>query len=227
MDIIPSVSGASQPLTVTVTATKLATGAVVAQGTASTNVTAKATATPVSTTKHTTPSTTYYPAAHRATNLYGYGDLAVHFTSVAPSANTTAVTFVIENDGTNVITSGWTFNATLPINGSYTFGSQPQQTLYPGDKIAYTLRFAGTNPPSPSPYQYNQYNYSAGYQTSGYNCNGFSCNNNNYLNNSYPNYQYGNYGYQTAVVTITADPQNYVPEYNKGNNTAQTTIPLY
>ena len=233
MSLVPSVTGASQPLTVTVTATKLSTGAVTAQGTATTNVTAGAAAQTTTTKPASTKSaTTYYPAATRVTNLYGYGDLAVHFTSVSPSAGINIIKFVIENDGTNVVTAGWTFKATLPINGSYTFASQPQQALYPGDKIAYTLSFAGTN--HTSAYSYattnNPYGYgyqSSGYTTSGYNCNGYSCTNNNVVTNGYP-YNYGyNTGYQTAVVTITADPQNYIPEYNKSNNTAQTTIPLY
>ena len=232
MSLVPSVTGASQPLAVTVTATKLSTGAVSAQGTATTNVTAKAAAAPSTTTTKpatttTKPATTYYPAATRITNLYGYGDLAVHFTSVAPSYGTTVIKFVIENTGTNVIPAGWTFNATLPINGSYTFASQPQQALYPGDKIAYTLSFAVTNAATAYPYNngtVNPYGYgyqSSGYVTSGYNCNGYSCTNNNYVSNGY------NTGYQTAVITITADPQNYIPELNKGNNTVQTTIPLY
>jgi hypothetical protein len=203
MDLVPSVSGASQPLAITVTATKLSTGAVTAQGTATTNVTAGAAAkTTTAKPAATKPAAKYYPAATRATNLYGYGDLAVHFTSVAPSYTTTVIKFVIENDGTNIVPAGWTFNATLPIKGSYTFGSQPQQALYPGDKIAYTLSFAGANQTS------------SGYTSAGYVCNGYSCTNNNY-------------GYQTATITITADPQNRVPEYNKGNNIAQTTIPLY
>jgi hypothetical protein len=241
MDIVPSVTGASQPLTITVTATKLSTGTVSAQGTATTNVTAKAAATtaPTTTTKPVTttkPATTYYPAATRATTLYGYGDLATTITSVSPSNGVTVVKFMIANTGTNIINAGWTFNATLPINGSYTFGSQPQQALYPGDKIAYTLSFAGTNSASQYGYNNNPYGYSTGYQTgngytsTGYNCTGYVCTNNNVVTNGYPygtsNYGY-NTGYQTATILITADPQNFVQEYNKGNNTAQTTVPLY
>jgi hypothetical protein len=255
MNLVPAVTGgAGVPMAVTVVATKLSTGTVTASGTASVTIApatgTKTTTTPTSTKKptstyttpysstytSTTPSTKYYPAATRTKSLYGYGDLAVRFTSVAPSANTTVVNFVIENTGTNVIPAGWTFNADLPINGSYTFGSQPQQALYPGDKIAYTLSFAGANSATSYPatsYNYNygnSYGYSypntGGYTTSGYTCNGYNCTNGNYVNNSYPNTNYG-YGYQTATITITADPQGFVPEYNKGNNVAQTTIPLY
>jgi len=252
MNIVPSVTGSSQPLAITVIATKLSTGLATASGTATTNVTAsgaqasqpstssgQATTKPVTTT--TSPSTTYY-AAPRPKTLYGYGDLAVHFTSVAPSAGLTVVKFVIENDGTNVIPAGWTFNATLPINGSYTFGSQPQQALYPGDKIAYTLSFAGTNQATGYPYTNTNYGYSTGYSTgygyssTGYNCNGYLCTNNNTVSNGYPypatNFGYSGYGngygyQQTAVITITADPQNFIVEPNKGNNIAQTTVPLY
>ena len=136
---------------------------------------------------------------------------------------------MIENDGTNIVPGGWTFNASLPINGTYTFASQPQQALYPGDKIAYTLSFAGTNQATAYPsYNYgttNPYGYgysnTAAYSTGGYACNGYVCNNNNVVNTTYPTYPYSNYGYgnqyQTATITITADPQNLVPEYNKGN----------
>lgn len=232
MTLVPTVSGASQPLTLTVVATKLATNATSASGVATTNVTAGAVAqtgakpAATKTTKsYSKSATTYYPAATRTTNLYGYADLAVRFTSVAPSYGTTIIHFVIENTGTNVVPAGWTFNATLPINGSYAFQSQPQQALYPGDKIAYSLSFAGTNPATAYPSPANPYGY--GYASSGYNCNGYSCTNNNYVTNGYPAQYPYNYGYQTAVVTITADAQNYIPEYNKGNNTAQTTIPLY
>jgi len=200
MILVPTLASgsATTPLSVTVIATKLSTGAITASGTATTNILAGAATPPAATTPkpatNTSPSTTYYPAATRATALYGYGDLAVHFTSVSPSPSLTSVQFVIENDGTNVINAGWTFNASLPINGGYTFGSQPQQALYPGDKIAYTLSYNGGTSGS-YPYATSAYGYG--------------------------------YGYQTGTITITADPQNYVPEYNKGNNFAQTTVPLY
>jgi hypothetical protein len=233
MNLVPTLVGsAPATLTVTVTATKLSTGAVTAQGSASTNVTA-GTATQTTTTKPVTttttkPTTQYYPAATRAVSLYGYGDLAVTITSVLPSTGLTTIHFTVANVGTNIVNSGWTFNATLPINGSYTFGSQPQQALYPGDKIAYTLSFAGGNTSQTYGGTYGASGYAAnGYTTSGYTCQGYTCNNNNVVVNGYP---YGNtttYGYQTGTITITADPQNYIPEYNKGNNTAQTTVPLY
>ena len=235
MSVIPTITGsATIPLTVSVVATKLSTGQVTSSGTATISVTPNTTKTTTATTHtSTTRSTTYYPAARRATSLYGYGDLAVHFTSVAPSASRATITFVIENDGTNVVPAGWTFTANLPIQGSYSFGSQPQQTLYPGDKIAYTLSFAGINRATYPVYSNgynNSYGYSypntSGYNISGYNCNGYNCINNYTQPTSYPTYGYGASN-QSATITITADPQNYVPEYNKGNNIAQTTIPLY
>ncbi len=227
MALVPSATNAT-PLALTVTATKLATGAVTSSGTATTNVTAPAATTkpttkPTTTTKPATtkPTTTYYPAATPVKALYGYGDLAVTITSIAPATNgVTTIKFTVANVGTNIVQAGWTFNATLPINGSYNFASQPQQMLNPGDKIAYVLTFnAGTN------YGYqNAYGTSAsGYTTSGYTCTDWNCNNNNVVVNNYP---YNGYN-QTGVVIINVDPQNYIPEYNKNNNIAQTTVPLY
>lgn len=244
MNLVPTVTGsASVPLTVTVVATKLSTGDVTASGNSTTTLAPQSgaaqttTAAPATSSyTSTTPSTTYIPAARPAA-LYGYGDLSVHFTSVAPSATLTVVKFVIENDGTNVVPAGWTFNATLPINGTYTFGSQPQQALYPGDKIAYTLSFAGMDTAPYTTNTVNPYGYAtSGYASSGYTCNGYNCSNNNSVTTSYSNpyttsnYAYGyGYGYQapSATITITADPQDLIPELNKGNNIAQTTVPLY
>ena len=130
--------------------------------------------------------------------------------------------FTITNIGTNIVGSGWTFNASLPINGSYTFASQPQQALYPGDKIVYSLSFDNTYGTA----QYPQYQNS-GYTAGGYNCNGYNCSNTNQY--GYPNntgYNYTN-GYSLGTVTITADPQNYIVELNKGNNYASISTPIY
>ena len=145
----------------------------------------------------------------------------------------------ISNNGTNIVTGGWTFNAMLPINGSYTFGSQPQQALYPGDKIVYNLSFSNTFGSAQSNYGYtNGYTYPAGYQVSGYSCNGYNCaapTNTTYPYNTGYNYNntgynYGNTygtGYSLGTVTITADPQNYIVETNKANNTASVSTPIY
>jgi hypothetical protein len=229
MSLMPSVTTAT-PLALTVTATKLSSNAVTSTGTATVQVTAPAAMTKPTSTKPTTtttkptttkPTTTYYPSPKPVAALYGYGDLAVTITSIAPASNgVTTIKFTIENLGTNTTQAGWSFNATLPINGSYNFASQPQQALNPGDKIAYVLTFnAGTN------YGYQGYgNTASGYTTSGYTCQGYTCSNNNTVVTGYP---YQNNGYQTGVVIINVDPSNYVPEQNENNNIAQTTVPLY
>ncbi len=88
-----------------------------------------------------TPSTNY-TASGRTSYLYGASDLAVRILSVTPAANGRYVAqFVIENIGTNVARSGWTFTSDLPTDPMYTFLSQPQQKMYPGDKIVYTMGF--------------------------------------------------------------------------------------
>lgn len=234
MTLIPTVSGtslgtASIPLVLTVTATKLSTGAITSSGTSTTMV---APAAPTTTTKPVTTTTkpattkpaasTYYPASTRAA-LFGYADLATSIVSVTPNGTRTTVQFIVANVGTNIVNSGWTFNASLPINGSYTFASQAQQALYPGDKIVYNLVFDntyGTN-------QYQQYGTS-GYTSSGYTCNGYNCTNTNQY--GYPvgntGYPYTN-GYSLGTVTITADPLNYIVEANKGNNSASVSTPIY
>jgi hypothetical protein len=252
MTVIPVLSGtASAPLIITVTATKLSTGVITATGVSTTTVAPSAVATkPAATTpaKKTTvakPSTTYYAASTRAA-LYGYPDLAVQILSATRSGMRTTVEFAIQNVGTNIVNSGWTFNATLPINGSYTFASQPQQALYPGDKIVYALTF--DNVYGQNTYQqYPNYGYgytgASSYTTGGYTCNGYNCTTPTNYNNTYPynnnyynnctnnscNNGYYNYNgqYTTGVVTITADPQSYIMEQNKGNNTASTVVPMY
>ena len=138
--------------------------------------------------------------------------------------------FEIVNTGTNIAAGGWTFNAQLPINGlpgqgGYTFASQPQRALYPGDKIVYTLGYdnpyqngyaGGCSYNCGTPYNNGGYGYTG--QSSytapgGYTCNGYGpCN----VPNSYPSTIYQNGG----VVTIIADPYNYLIELTKQNNTA-------
>lgn len=244
MTVIPTATK-SLPLALTVIATNLSTGAVTAQGTATTNVTSAtaSVAVPTETTasKGTavskgTPDSSYsYYAAPAPQTLYGYGDLAVRINSVAPLAGQaagnglTAVTFTIQNIGTNIVTSGWIFNAVLPINGSYTFVSQAQRPLNPGDKVVYMLTYSGG------------YGYNSGYSNSGYNGYGYGCT--GYVPCLYPtpshdpidypnvyNYGYGNgytsgYPYGGGMVTITADPQGLIPETTKINNVA--TAPAY
>ena len=217
------------------------------------------------------PSAVYTAAPTRA-QLYGLPDLAVSITSVIRStsvAGRVIVSFIVSNAGTNVAASGWAFNATLPLTPSYTYQSQGEQALYPGDKIAFTLTY---DDPSYNnvynqnynqvcsqqyPYtctyntQYNQYPYNTQPQTCytyngytnipgpcayGYDQNGnpiYGSNTNYTYNNQYPynvnaNY-YGNTGYgynpyTTGTVTITVDPQNWVVESNKYNNTASRSF---
>ncbi len=86
--------------------------------------------------------TSNYTASGRTSNLYGAPDLSVQILSLSPdSSGRYAAQFVIQNTGTNVAPRGWTFFADLPLTPAYTFVSQSQQALYPGDKIVYTLGF--------------------------------------------------------------------------------------
>ncbi|MDE1924594.1 MAG: hypothetical protein KGH79_00210 [Patescibacteria group bacterium] len=221
MIVIP-VASVSQPvpLTLTVTATQLSTGAITTTGSATTNITGTATQPKTSAYTSPAPTMSYQPAPVRAT-LYGYPDLAVRYVGVVPQGGLTALQFSVENNGTNVTPAGWTFNAQLPVNGGYTFVSQPQQALYPGDKILYTLSFQ-----TPSQYQTG---YPYGYTSNGYGYTGqgsYACS--GYIPCIPPTqygYPYQNYGYgYTGSVTIMVDPYNYIPELNKINN--RLTVPL-
>ncbi len=192
--------------------------------------------------------TAVYTAAPARAQLYGLPDLLVtmgSITSLSSVQGRTAVTFVVENIGTNVALSGWTFNALLPLTPAYTYQSSAQQALYPGDKIAFTLTYDNPN--------FNQYNYNYGtgypyqpqqqtcYTYNGYqnipgpcyqydqnsnpynpNYNYYNNQNQYYGNGNNPNYNYynnGRYPYG-GTVTITVDPQNWVPETVEYNNSA-------
>jgi len=229
--------------TFTVTATKLSTGAVTATGKVSTTVSAgttttqpKPTTTTTTTTKPRSSGSTYYPSG-RTTNLYGYADLAVTIQSANSTNGNVAVVFTVANIGTNVSPANWTFNAVLPINGSYTYPAGPQQALYPGDKIVYTLRFAGDTTVQSNctyPYPYPQA-VSGGPGT----CNAYGpCNIPGYPTNYYPlqpQYQYASpctgytgSGYawgNVQSVSIQVDPYNLVREVSKANN--YTTASYY
>lgn len=218
--------------TFTVTATKLSTGAVTAHGSAATTVTASAVASkPTTTTKTPTKSTsggTYY-ASGRTSNLYGYSDLAVSMNSAYSQGGNTTAVFTIQNIGTNVSPSNWTFNATLPVNGSYVYPSGPQQALYPGDKIVYTLHYSESNTggtpctgygfPCTPPITYggpsscNQYGPCTipGYSNYTIVPNQYSY--------SYSGSSYGN----PEVVSIQVDPFGLFPEVSKANNYASQT----
>lgn len=134
--------------TITVAATKLSDGTVAVKAVGKTIVNAGTTATakPAAATKPTTttkPATTYVPSG-RTTNLYGAADLAVEILSAptqAQAGSRITLQFVVTNIGTNLAPAGWMFNAVLPYNPIYVYPSGAQQTLYPGDKIVYTLGY--------------------------------------------------------------------------------------
>lgn len=163
--------------------------------------------------------------------------------NVSARAGTRAgVQFVIENAGTNVIPAGWTFTATLPGSPAYLYTSAAQPAVYPGSGITYTIGFdvpanyaSGaypyyTNYTTANPYYTLTNPYSFDPYAGSYTYDGTY----NYYHPGYAypyNYQYG-YNYQypydtrptiACTVTITADPQGRVTEYNRANNTAQTT----
>ncbi|MEK7109389.1 MAG: hypothetical protein AAB919_03060 [Patescibacteria group bacterium] len=244
MTLTPVYSGTSDAkTTITVKATKLSTGAVTASATGNLTVPATKKAPAKTTTKAASPKTTYV-ASGRTTNLYGYSDLAVSISSAYSRGGNVTVQFVVNNIGTNVSPANWSFDAVLPINGSYTYPSGPQRALYPGDKIAYTLNFSDYNYnsglPAQAGYTYgtcNQYgpcavpgysggcgNYPCGYTPPYTNWTSYQpCANCGYGGN----YDY-NYGYnQNKTVTITVDPYNQIYELSEYNNTATASYISY
>ncbi len=58
-----------------------------------------------------------------------------------PSNKRGAIKFEIENKGTKKTGDDWNFSAKLPTSPSYTYTSQSQQDLYPGDKIEFIIGF--------------------------------------------------------------------------------------
>jgi len=232
--LTPMLTGTKNvPVTVTVAATKLSTGAVTATATANATVapsTKTATTTkPATTTKKPSGTTTKYVASGRTTNLYGYPDLAVRITQnpgTVRAGTQVSLQFVVENVGTNVTPRDWVFSASLPYNPVYTFQSQGQQALYPGDKIVYTLGYTavGNQPqypevctlqyPNPNCPQYG------GTQGWSYPCSSLPCNVPGY-GGQYP----GSAGSQTASVML--DPYNLVWEASEGNNNASTVYSIY
>ncbi len=257
MPLIATVAkGATLSATFTVSAVELDNNAVTASNSATVSIVGAQTS-PASgnttTSSGSGASQTYVPAATRPA-LYGYADLAVQILSVNPLSsyqNQTSMQFQVSNVGTNVAQSGWTLNAVLPLSPTYTYTSAAQQALYPGDKIVYTLTYTNPNPQNNQvcTQQYPNYNCNTGYnnvypyntqptypyQQTCYSYNGYqnvpvACTNNdgtaynqNY-NNTYP---YNGYGYQGGLITITADPQNFIYDLNRANNTASIAAPAY
>lgn len=87
----------------------------------------------------------------------GNGDLSIKILKVGVIDETTnqfvetkllndvdriALIFQISNKGGETVTS-WTFSVKLPTNPPYTFSSEKQQQLMPGDYIEYTFGFDG------------------------------------------------------------------------------------
>lgn len=228
--------------TFTVAATKLSTGAVTARGTAATSASAptgststtKPTTTTTKTTTKTTKSGGTYYASGRTSNLYGYSDLAVTIDSVQSIGGNAAVVFTIKNIGTNVSPSNWTFNATIPQNGTYVYPSGPQQALYPGDRIVYTLRYSET-----LGYNGNQpctgYGFPCAAPTT-YggpgSCNQYGpCTVPGYVNytvtpNQY-SYSYSGTWANQQVVSVQVDPLNLFNEVTKANNWASQYYVAY
>ncbi|MES2202740.1 MAG: hypothetical protein V4474_00185 [Patescibacteria group bacterium] len=235
----------SAQVTITVAAVSLSTKQTTVSGTSTTNVTAPAVATKPTTTTATKTTTTkpksntgstYYPSG-RTTALSGYPDLAVSILSAQSSGGNTVVVFAVSNVGTNVSPTNWTLNAVLPSGYSYPAG--PQQALYPGDRIVYTLRYSedtsGTtnNPcngysfPCTPPITYggptscNQYGPCA---VAGYS--NYNVVTNPYTYSTSYNAGYSAYG-NTRTITINVDPFSQVYEVSKYNNTAQQTYVAY
>lgn len=170
-------------------------------------------------------ASSYVPAKAAARTLYGAPDLSVSIGSVTNlGGGRYSAQFTIQNVGTNATPYGWTFNASLPTSPTYTYASNQQQALNPGDKVVYTLGFSNVE----SGYSYNYYGYNTypypancGY-TANYTYNGvysypgasYTCNtNNNYNGNTY-------YNYGSKIVTVSVDPYNYIGESSEANNTA-------
>lgn len=111
---------------------------------------------PVATNVGEKTSGTYQIGDTETNALYGLPDLAVNSiatgylalastdsfvaSSAVPYGSRAAVTFTIKNIGTNW-SGTWRFSASIPTQTAYTYNSQPQQSLAPGDSIDYTLGF--------------------------------------------------------------------------------------
>lgn len=103
-----------------------------------------------------TPTTVTYPTVKPTPTLSGLSDLTVTITSrgylttsdtasfikadSVPSGARPAVKFTITNSGTN-LSGRFTFKAPLPTSSTYTFTSDSQDSLLPGEHIDYVLGF--------------------------------------------------------------------------------------
>jgi hypothetical protein len=230
--LTPLYSGTTDAkVTITIMATNLATGAVTAQTSGSMTVHPGKTASkPATTTKKPTTSSssskaksTYVASSRSYQSLYGYSDLAVTITSAYSQNGNAALQFVVQNVGTNVTPSHWTFVANLP--SGYQYQSAPQQALYPGDKIVYSMGYSdytssGYTYGNTQQYPYGTYGSYNPYGCSTMGAYGYGC------ANGSSNYGYnGVYGPRT--VSVTVDPFNQIMELTKANNTASATYNAY
>jgi hypothetical protein len=215
-----------ESVTFTVAATKLSSGIITKSATSTTSVnplSGTATSTKPTTTKKPTTGTTStttkkptttttssgstYTPSGRTHNLYGYPDLQVYILSTPGSVQGGTrmnLQFVVENIGTNVTPTNWSFTVSLPYNPTYTYQSDGQPALYPGDKIVYNLGYdawAGTQYGYGSSYGYGDPYYGYGYSTP--------------------------YPAQTQSVSVSVDPYGYIAETNKYNNTASVSYTAY
>lgn len=175
MPVIPVLAAgtAKATTTISVAATKLSSGTVAVRGSAKTTVSASTTPAVIPTTPTTSlrpsttgssqarPSTTYVPSG-RTTNLYGLPDLSVQITQAPQAAavgSRISLQFVVSNIGTNVA-SNWDLNAVLPYDPIFVYPAGAQRTLYPGDKIIYTL---GYDVVPAGNYGYDYYSFSDNY----------------------------------------------------------------
>lgn len=212
--LVAKVGSKAASTTITVAANKLDSGVVTATATGGTMVTpttaTQTTQKPVATQK---PAAQYIPSG-RTQNLWGSPDLSVRIITnpgTVRAGSRIALQFVVENVGTNVASQGWSFTASLPYNPVFTYPSGPQQALYPGDKIVYTLGYDAV-----SNYDYTYQNQPCTFtypQTPG-------CT--NYGSQYYP----GTYNYP-ATASLAVDPNNYVWEQNENNNFASVTYTVY
>jgi hypothetical protein len=217
-------------VTIKVSATKLSSGAATVSSTAQTVVNpATSTATKPTTTKPASkptatkpstskPASSYVPSG-RTSNLYGLPDLQVRITSNPGSLRVgapVALQFVVENVGTNVSPQNWSFTAELPYSPTYTFQSQGQQALYPGDKIVYTLSYTAAAPYQQHPYADNPYGTQYSDSVWLNPCSTMSC-------GQYNPYTYG----QASTASISIDPYNLVAESNESNNYAAVSYQVY
>lgn len=229
VELTPTMTGAEQvAVTVTVSANKLSDSSTATKGTATATVLpAVKTATPAKTVATKTIETK--AATKPATPaLYGLPNLVVYINSATLSAlGRFTVQFTVVNLGTNVVPRGWMFEATLPLGQTYPYISNPQQTLYPGDKVVYTLGFNVPMQTYTSSYTPYMWQNNCGY-TQSYTYNGVY----NILNdpiytcatNSYTIPYYRSQPYKHGTFWIVADPRNFVQETNEVDNAVSTLL---